>query len=92
MFDRHVREALRHLIDRAPPQPGGSQHVGLVHRREALASVLRGFEGYLRHALNLRYAIDHRIPGLIAVALLIALPEVYATGQFADEEDVHTFE
>ena len=74
-----------------PPKTGGGQYVGFVDGSHFAAPVFGCFAGHPDDALDFRYAVLFRIPGLLHAAdhlRLAALAEINAAGQFAHDQDI----
>ena len=96
VVQRHVRVLQADFGDHVFPQLEGFQHIGLVHAGDALAAFLRGLEGDMGDALDLRARIAHGVKrffaaGEVAVggnAPSARLAEVNVTGEFADDQNI----
>ena len=74
------------------PQFGHFQHVGLVHRAQALAALARNLERRTADALDLRLAVHQRVETFLLAIVQRAhatwLAKVNTTGQLAHDHDV----
>jgi len=88
---RHVGEALGHLLDHLHPELRGLEHVGLVHVRHVLAAPARRLEGHPADAGDLDLVVHHRVARLALAAddaHPARLAEVQAAGQLAHHQQV----
>ena len=87
----HIRTLFRHFRDDFPPQPGGVQHVGLVHGRDAVAARARHLKRHMGQTADFVFRVGHNVRRfLFAVHFLRGvIAKVDAAGQFPDHHKVN---
>ena len=86
-----IREVLRDLSHRAPPEARGREHIRLVNARDMAAAQLRRLERELCDAFDFRYGIVFEIPCPLVAVLdfrFALLAEVDAADQLAHDDKV----
>ncbi len=92
MLQRNLRIGFGHASDDASPELRGLQHVGFVNGCQFEATLFSEFERDTRYALNLGFAVAHRVPrraraGRIATA---RLAKVEPAKKFAYKKNVRS--
>ena len=91
MIQVDIGIVLGDVDDRAAPQAGRSQDVGLVDGRDLMTALLSRFHGKRADALYFRDAVVFQVPGAFDAVVdfrFAAVAEVDAADEFADDEDV----
>lgn len=90
VLDLEVRELARErLLHDGAPEAARREHVGLVERPDLLVAAAAGQEArQARDALDLGARVGLRVPGVARAVVLLALAEVDAARELADDDEV----
>ena len=91
MIQVDIGIVLGDVDDRAAPQAGRSQDVGLVDGRDLMTALLSRFHGKRADALYFRNTVVFQVPSAFDAVVdfrFAAIAEVDAADEFADDEDV----
>ena len=70
------------------PQPGGGEHIGLVHRGHLARAQFGAFKGPPGDALDFMHAVAHLVHGRVSVLAAEAAAEIHVPGELAHHQHV----
>ena len=92
MLQGHIRVIRRHFLHHFPPQPGGVQHIGLVHAGDLLPALPGDVKALDGDAADFVLIIGQGVDGLAHAVLFNGFPftEIQSAGQLPHNQHVET--